>query len=428
LTELKNIVAGMQRNLHRILVVSFLVVFFLGLRFTAAIACVLLPLPTVLDAYERADVVITARVVSIEKTKEPDPFHLDIRSATMVVQKVFKGNVEVHDAISFAQGNGIDCLWTFDEKMIGREYLLYLNPPEEASGLWYLGQGRSSEVSDAANDLLYLNNVDKVQGKTRVSGTLHDDFPVAGKNVRIIGKNKTLQIAADEHGVYEVYGLPPGNYLIAPEMPYGWIIDRDESFPTVSERRLHSKSYKAFTLRPKRHAVIDFAFKIDNAIEGHVYDLNGRPLVDANIALMPEDDVGESSQFTDKKGRFKFESVSAGKYNLIVYEDRPGSEQLTRVSSYDPQKSKLMAVLPINIRHGESRRGLKIFVSTMASKPDRHKSPHIKRERAASAERLSEYRQKQRHKFVTTEKRQTLQPAVSSLILVSRAGLEPATR
>jgi uncharacterized surface anchored protein len=198
-----------------------------------------------------------------------------------------------------------------------------------------------------------------------VSGTLDDDFPVAGRNVRIIGKNKTFQTATDEHGVYEVYGLPPGNYQIAPEMPYGWIIDRDESLPTVSERPMHSKLYKAFTLRPKRHAVIDFAFKIENAVEGHVYDQNGRALADANIALMPEkDEVGGSSQFTNKKGRFKFESVTAGRYNLMVYEDKPGTGRLTRVSYYDPQKSKLLTTMTVNLKHGESMRGLKIFVPT----------------------------------------------------------------
>jgi len=360
----------MQRKLRRILVISFLVVFFLGLTFSSAIACVLLPLPTVLDAYERADVVIIARLVSTEKTKERGAEHLGVRSATMVVQTVFKGDVKVQDAISFAQGNGIDCLWTFDDKMIGHEYLLYLNRPGEASDLWCVGQGRSSEVTNAANDLLYLTKVDKVQRKTRVSGTLADDFPVAGKKIRIIGKNKTFRTVTDEHGVFEVYGVPPGKYLIAPEMPYGWIIDSDDSFPTVSERFLHSKSYKAFTLRPNRHAVIDFAFKIDNAVEGHVYDQNGRPLADANIALMPEnDDVGKSSQFTDKKGRFKFKSVGAGRYNLIVHQDKPGSGRLTRVSYYDPQKSQLLTARTINIKHGESRRRLKIFVPITDRKP-----------------------------------------------------------
>lgn len=356
----------MQRNLCRITLLIFLVISFLSLRSATATACVLLPLPTVLDAYEEADVVIIARVVSIEKTKEPDSIHLNIRSATMVVQEVFKGNVKAQDTISFAQGNGIDCLWTFAKEMIGQEYLLYLNTPDHASDLWYLGQGRSSEVSDAANDLRYLNNVEKVHGQTRVSGTLENDFPMAGRQVRIIGKGKTFQTAIDEHGVYEVYGLPPGKYLIAPELPHGWIIDRDESFPTVSERPLHSKSYKAFTLKSKRHAVIDFAFKIDNVVTGYVVDQNGRPLAQASIVLKPENDVGESSAFLDRKGRFRFESVSAGSYKLIVHEDKPDGGRLTRTSDYDPYKSKLLKTVTINIKHGESVRGLKIVIPTAA--------------------------------------------------------------
>jgi hypothetical protein len=368
----------MQRNLRRILVLLIFLFSFLGLRLAAATACVLLPLPTVLDEYEQSDVIIIARVVSIEKTKEPDPRHLNIRSATMVVQKVFKGNVKVQDALSFAQGNGIDCLWSFDEKMIGSEFLLYLSSPDKASKLWYLGQGRSAESSTAGNDLLYLNNLENVRGKTRVSGTLDADFPAAGKNVRIVrenktfGKNKTFQTTTDEHGVYEVYGLPPGKYLIAPEMPYSWIIDREDSFPTVSERPTHSKLYKAFTLRAKRHAVIDFAFKIDNAVEGHVFDQNGRPMANASIALMPEKDgVGESSQFIDKEGRFKFESVSAGRYKLMVYADKPDSGRITRSSDYDPQKSNLLTTLTVNLKHGESMRDLKIIVPTTAGSSTR---------------------------------------------------------
>jgi len=289
----------------------------------------------------------------------------------MVVQRVFKGNVKVQDAIDFVQGNGIDCLWSFDETDIGKEYLLYLIPPDKASDLWAVGQGRSAELNEAIDDLLYLNNIEKVHGKTRVSGTLDDDFPVAGTIVRIIGKTRTFETKADEHGVYEIYGLPAGKYLIAPKMPDGWIIDVDEdSLPTVSERRVHSTKFKAFTLRPKRHAVINFTFELDNVVEGQVFDQNGRPLSEASIVLMPEkDDGGESSQFIDKKGRFKFESVSAGRYNLIIHE--PLSRPLTRVSYYEPAKARLLKTVTISIKHGESLRGLKIFVATSARSPVR---------------------------------------------------------
>ena len=355
---------SMENKLCRVLSRIFLVVSFLSLGSTTAIACVGIPLPTVLDAYEEADVVIIARVVSIEKTEEPDPVHLNVRSATMVVQKVFKGNVKVQDTISFAQGNGIDCLWIFDEKMVGEEYLLYLNTPEQGSDLWYLGQGRSGELGATANDLRYLNNIEKVRGQTRVAGTLEDDFPTAGRKVRIIGRSKAFQTTIDEQGVYELYGLPPGKYLIAPDLPYGWIIDQ-EAFPTVSERSSHSKTHKAFTLKAKKHAVIDFAFKIDNAVEGYVVDEKGRPMAQASIVLKPENDVVGSSTFIDERGRFRFESVPAGSYELIVHE--PITRPLTRVGYYDPQKDRLLKSLPITIKHGQSMRGIKIIVPAASS-------------------------------------------------------------
>ena len=50
----------MKHNLYRILILIVLIISFLSLRSETAIACVALPLPTVLDAYEEADVVIIA--------------------------------------------------------------------------------------------------------------------------------------------------------------------------------------------------------------------------------------------------------------------------------------------------------------------------------------------------------------------------------
>jgi len=68
--------------------------------------------------------------------------------------------------------------------------------------------------------------------------------------------------------------------------------------------------------------------------------------------------------FIDKKGRFRFESVSAGTYNLIVHEAK--SVVLTRSSEYNPNKSRLLKTLTINIKQGESMRGIKIVVPATA--------------------------------------------------------------
>ena len=100
-----------------------------------AMACSCGPTGTVLDEYEESDVVIIARVLSVEKVKEPgedeDEHYVDnVRSTTVVVERVYKGNVRVRDELVFRQGSGADCIWTFNEKLIGMRILFYLNTPE----------------------------------------------------------------------------------------------------------------------------------------------------------------------------------------------------------------------------------------------------------------------------------------------------------
>lgn len=74
-------------------------------------ACSCGPLPTVLDSYDGSDVVVIARVISVEKylvklsysqckvnkqigpETDPTDYYVDgVRTTTMVVEKVFKGN------------------------------------------------------------------------------------------------------------------------------------------------------------------------------------------------------------------------------------------------------------------------------------------------------------------------------------------------
>src|SRR5262245_743055 len=77
-------------------------------------ACSCGPRPTVLDSYDSSDVVAILRVASVEKAG--DNYVDGVRSATLVVEKVFKGNLKVNDQVVFAQGGGADCVWTFNEK------------------------------------------------------------------------------------------------------------------------------------------------------------------------------------------------------------------------------------------------------------------------------------------------------------------------
>lgn len=202
---------------------------FLFLNVEKVNACSCAATPTVLEEYEWADTVVIVKATSIEKADKTYGYK-GIRSATTVVEKVFKGNIKVDDEMVFAQGGGSDCIWTFDESSIGQEYLFYLKSSGKDEKVWIVGTcGRSHNLKYAADDLLYLNNLKKVRGKSRISGTVEfekdTDLSVEGIKIRVVGTKKTYEVKTDENGVYEIYDLPAGKYFIEPSTPKGWKID-----------------------------------------------------------------------------------------------------------------------------------------------------------------------------------------------------------
>ena len=157
---------------------SLLVLTLSGLAFlllpSIVVACAIGPKPTVFDAYEKADVVVIARAISVEMLSDQPmpPSGSLVSSTTMEVQKVFKGKLRVGDKMVFGQGLGLSCTWVFRENDIGKEYLFYLDSPSSSDELWYEeGFGRSQVLEHAA-EIFFSNKMDKVRGRTRISGVL----------------------------------------------------------------------------------------------------------------------------------------------------------------------------------------------------------------------------------------------------------------
>jgi hypothetical protein len=75
----------------------------------------------VLDEFERARVVVIARVASVEKAEKEDRERYDygVRSARLVIEKVYKGEAKVGQEIVFGQGDGANCLMRFSEEYSG---------------------------------------------------------------------------------------------------------------------------------------------------------------------------------------------------------------------------------------------------------------------------------------------------------------------
>jgi hypothetical protein len=66
--------------------------------------------PTGLESFDEADEVVIGRALSVESRENTDA-HTDVdgvRSATRIVEKVFKGKLKVRDEIVFGKSGGAD--------------------------------------------------------------------------------------------------------------------------------------------------------------------------------------------------------------------------------------------------------------------------------------------------------------------------------
>ena len=346
-------------------------------------ACSCGPRPTVLDSFEGSDEVVIVRAVSVEKVqdKEGERYLNGIKSTTMVVEKVFKGKLKVRDEIVLGQGGGADCIWTFSEKSVGRQFLFYLDRPEKLSfpasndaGLWFAFTcGRVSGLENAAEDLLYLENLSKVRGKTRISGSLHSDYPqfdLEGKKIKIVGSKKTYQTKTDKDGVFEIYDLPPGKYFIEPETPAGWKVDPSWFRYSASiigsdirnpEMRLPKQA--AVMLEPKKHASVYIVITIDNYVRGRVLDSTGRGLNNVCVFLLrPGQDKWGPVGCTDEQGGFKITEVPEGEYVLVANQDGKPSSREPFPKIFYPSATERERATVINVGLGENVENLDIVI------------------------------------------------------------------
>ncbi|HEX3254069.1 MAG TPA: carboxypeptidase-like regulatory domain-containing protein [Pyrinomonadaceae bacterium] len=339
-------------------------------------ACECGPKPNVLDEFQEANLVFIARIVSIDKVDPKSKSESEeeategVRSATLRVEKIYKGNLRLRQELVFAPGNGADCLFTFQDSEIGDQMLLYMSPPEKRTDRFVASFcGRSRGLEGATEDLLYLDNMKKFRGKTRVSGRYglwqSEDFIVANKKILIRGENKTYETKTDEKGFFEIYDLPPGKYFLEPEMPKGWKIARMWlQYVADIEEEQPSKKSIAFTLRPKSHASIDVSFESDNAIAGTVLDPNGNPIQGVNVHLWGATQTAGygSTDTTDEKGEFRIESVPAGIYVLLLNSDGKISSAENFERLFYPGVAQREKATLIHINDGEVVTGINIVI------------------------------------------------------------------
>ncbi len=385
----------MSRSLFRFASQACLLVLLLLLPAEIARACSCGATPTVLESFDGSEVVVILRVLSVEKVvpkKAPDAkqsdepaereerYVADVRSTTMRVEKIYKGKVKVGDELVFGQGGGGDCIWTFDEESIGRQYLFYLDTPDKPGALWYaVACGRNTPLAGAGEDLPYLDNMRKWRGKTRVSGNYggwqNPDLEAANRTIRIIGEKKTYETKTNDAGVFEVYNLPPGKYRLEPELEPGWKINtawlrHSTRYPGNAQADETSTKSIDFVVEPKKHTSVDLVFQPDTAVEGTVVGPTGEPLPDVCPHLtapdQKEDLEGGPVDCTDNIGRFRIDSVYPGAYLVVL---NPAGKQTSTEPFgrlFYPGTPDREQAAVIRVGAGETVKGINIVVPNLA--------------------------------------------------------------
>ncbi len=324
----------------------------------SACSCVVSPLVDI--AFENTPNIAVFKLQSVEKLAEGEEGYGygGVKQSSLTVEKVFKGNLRIGQKLTFTQGGGGDCIWTFNEKSIGSEYLFYLGEKPGRNSVWAaFACSRSNSVENASADLLYLEKTAKLRGKTRLSGTLTQSIAaveggessynrLSAGRVRISGNGKNIELKTDENGVYEIYDLPAGKYKITPEKISGYKFSREKNVVS-SEVEIKAKS----------HTEKNFYYEIDNAIRGKLFDASGIPLENACLNLQPtrgkEIQSFYQADCTKKDGSFEFTEIPSGSYVVVINKDNEISASEPFGTFYYPSAARREDAAEINIGAGD---------------------------------------------------------------------------
>ncbi|MDQ3635563.1 MAG: hypothetical protein M3405_13795 [Acidobacteriota bacterium] len=210
-------------------ILFFLLIFGVGTQNLFACMC---GATSVCQAYADASSVIVAKVKSFESAKVPLEMSLaegeksdvieDGQEVLLEIETTFKG--KKHKLLKILQPNS-GCDWTFTYSHLEKKYLFYLNYNKKHKRYSIIPCGRNNPINRASNDLSWLNGLPESLKRTRLSGLIQvnddtDTFPTFPDfEVDIKGKNKTYSVISDKNGLYKVWDLPIGKYIVLPKLP-----------------------------------------------------------------------------------------------------------------------------------------------------------------------------------------------------------------
>jgi hypothetical protein len=368
--------------LWRILVmkISLLVHSFLLVLVTSisAHACNCLAQSSVCEASASAEAIFVGSVGKVEllKAKKDDSQSEEIvgQIAHIRVENVFKGKIGPEIAIH----SGMTSCDLFYQ--IGEPWVFYASYDKEKR-TWSAGSmcGRSRPTKHAANDLLYLRRLPASAQQTRISGVIEylksdpekgtTSTPISSAKLKIIGEQRTAEVYTDRNGIYEIYGLPPGEYQIKPEARPGWTAN----FPTQAGNADDSEGEDVVVeLTEKGCVEMNFPFHLDaeTSIAGKVRGADGHPLANVLLGLQPKGKRAlQSWQFvsTSLHGDYRLERIPPGEYLIVVNGNGDISSYAPFLKAYYPGVFKEENADIVQVTRGDRLENYDINIPSQAT-------------------------------------------------------------
>jgi hypothetical protein len=303
------------------------------------------------------------------------------------VKEIFQGKAENRaDVISVAPGQ---CGTT--RFRVGAEYLVFSG--RTSKGQMAVGPGNPSLPAEiAAADLRYLRRrANGAQSNTWLYGLVarlpsseqeskHGFVPLAGTKVEITGPSSITEVLTGPDGTFETEDLLPGGYKVEPHLP-----------DTLVARSLQ---VQLGSMGCADALLVTFW---NGRISGEAIAPNGQPVSHTDVTLLA---VGQPrgdgiAQRTDEEGRFKFEGLAPGRYQvgLMDFDGLPSEDHpfppLFYPDATEPETAAVIALQPgqkfdqanFNI-HSFGPRTIRVEALWTDKRPAAHAEIHIEYEQS----------------------------------------------